>query len=765
MTETSAPAVANEGGGSELRREADYVAMLYARLDQQRAKLAQQLDEVRLATGRGTHQWRTERDALAYHLERSLAALSIGDLPLCFGRLDLDDGSRLHVGRVGIGGDGEEPLLMDWRAPVASLFYRATPGTPSGVIRRRHLLTKGREVIAIDDEVFDLDAVPDAELADLHGDAALLAAVQRSRGQHMRDIVATIQAEQDAVIRSELPGVLVVQGGPGTGKTAVALHRAAYLLYTYRERLSDAGVLVVGPNPVFLRYIEQVLPALGETGAVLSTVQTLYPGIRPTRREAGPIGALKGDERMVTLLRQAVADRERLPPEDVTIPFERAQLRLTREMCARARQRARRSGRPHNDARSIVQAVLVEQLLNQIRALPNDGDATDLSPEALSEMRASLRRARPFRALMERIWPVLSAEQLLNDLFGTPALLRSAGRELSEEERALLVRERVPLAKGVDWSAEDVPLLDEAAELLGVVPNPAAARLERARRAERQRDLDFANSVLSSLQIDMPINAERFSERFGESSGETVAARAARDRTWKFGHVIVDEAQELSPMAWRMVIRRNPNHSMTVVGDLAQSSGGWTPSWSSVLDRVAPGHWREAVLSVTYRTPSEIIELTRPLLAAIAPDIEPPQAIRASGEAPSERKVAADDLVGEAVALVREDFARFPEGTLAVIVPAALAAPFAAVFAEALPELFDGRGPLHSRGSVLAVNDAKGLEFDAVVLVEPAIVVADGQRGLSDLYVALTRATQRLSVLHSGELPAVLEEGFARLED
>ena len=743
--------------GGELAREGAYVSMLYDQLDSYRAELQRQLAEVRLAPATGTHQWRTERDSLARLLERRLQSISIGDLPLCFGRLDLDDGSRLHVGRVGIAGEGEEPLLMDWRAPKAALFYSATSGSPQGVIRRRHLLAKGREVVAIDDEIFDIDAFDAATSDDLHGDAALLAAVSRSRSGYMRDIVATIQREQDEVIRADLSGVLVVQGGPGTGKTAVALHRAAYLLYTHRMRLAQTGVLVVGPNPVFLRYIEQVLPSLGETGAVLATVHGLFPGVRPSRHDDLAVAELKGRPEMVTLLKKAIRDRQRLPKGPVSLAFERARVQLSREFCEQVRRLGRRSSRAHNQARKLVEAQLLEAGVVQIRAQMVASGAAEPSGETLSDLRRGLRRSHDFKELMERMWPILTPQQLLNDLFGSPPLLRAAAEELAGVDVSILVRDRLSDPDSTDWTMEDVALLDEAAELLGSATDEADARRHRQRRQQRQQDLEFANRVLSSMELEISINAERFAERFADSGGDTIAEQATRDRSWKFGHVIVDEAQELSPMAWRMLFRRNPNRSMTVVGDLAQCSASWAPtSWDDVLAAYATDRWRVAELTVNYRTPAEIMDGANAVLHRAAPDVAPTVAIRASGYLPTRRRVESDALARAVATTALEMLAELDEGRLAVIAPAELIASLSVQLKALLGENFDGLNPLAARVALITVADAKGLEFDGVVLVEPGRIVMTGARGLNDLYVAMTRATQQLAVVHASDIPEEL---------
>ena len=750
----------------ELAREEAYVAMLYERLDAYRASLQQRLEEVRLAPRGGTPQSRTERDSLARLLERRLRALAIGDLPLCFGRLDLQDGSRLYVGRVGLAGEDGDPLLMDWRAPAAAAFYSATAGSPQGVVRRRHLITRGRRLVAIDDEVFDLEALSSDEVQGLHGDAALLAALSRERTGHMGDIVATIQREQDEVIRSDMAGTLVVQGGPGTGKTAVALHRAAYLLYAHRARLASRGVLVLGPNPVFLRYIEQVLPSLGETDALMATTRSLFPPIRASRHDSEEVATLKGRSEMATLIADAIRDRQRRPREDAEIAFERVRIVFTREILERARQRGRRSQHPHNRARQVVEASLLSAVIAQLRQHRSAEGLPDLGAETLTEVRRGLGRTRAFRALMERMWPVLSPQQLLNDLFGTRALLRSSARALNGLDVSLLARERCGDPDEVPWTIEDVPLLDEAAEQLGSWTEAADRRSARRRSSERRREIDYARTVLGTVDVDVAISPELFADRFAEQQMLTASEQALRDRTWKFGHVIVDEAQELSPMVWRMVFRRAPDRSMSVVGDLAQCSAAWAPaSWNEVLEPFASGRWRLVELSTNYRTPSEIMEVANRVLAVAAPNAVPASAIRSSGHRPVRERVREGDLVDSVAAAAERLLAKVSPGRLAVIAEPTRIPLLGAELTKRLGSDFDVSNPLATRAALLGVPEVKGLEFDAVLLVEPGEIARHGARGQNDLYVALTRATQRLWIVHARPLTAELEVSVDPLGD
>ncbi|MGH8971984.1 MAG: HelD family protein [Acidimicrobiia bacterium] len=706
---------------------------LYDLLDEHRARTSLHLSSVYGSSTAGTHQWRTERDALARSFEERLAGMSIGDLPLCFGRLDMAGGGRFHIGRLALSDEHHEPLLVDWRAPAAQPFYQATAGDPQGVVRRRHLLTRGREVISLDDEVFDLESLSERDRAGLQGDAALLAALSRERTGRMGDIVATIQADQDRIIRSELAGALVVQGGPGTGKTVVALHRAAYLLYTHRRQLAGSGVLIVGPNGVFLRYIEQVLPSLGETGALLLTPGELFPGVTARRSDPPDVARVKGDLRMVDVLRKAVADRQRVPRQDLTVNFEGERLRLDRRTLRSIRSAARRSRRPHNRGREVVERLVLDALAAQLEE---------------PSRRADLRRTRAFREAMERLWPLLSPQELLNDLFGFPALLRSAAPDLSAAEREALARPRRPSAADVDWSAQDVALLDEAAEILGT---PATGRRRRGRGAQEA----YARRVLAGLDLGFPVDAEAMAARYaGERGPEPLTERARADGTWAFGHVIVDEAQELSAMEWRVLFRRCPSRSMTIVGDLAQAGVAWRPSsWAEVLDLHARGRWRVAELTVNYRTPREIMDVAAAVLARSDPGVVPPVAMRDAGETPWVERV--QTLDGQLVDAVRRELDMIGTGRLAVLTPAARRDEVESAVRGALPEAVTG-SVLDSPVAVLAVKEAKGLEFDAVVLVEPGEIVRESERGLSDLYVALTRATRRLGVLYTQLLPPEL---------
>ncbi|MET8996733.1 AAA family ATPase [Amycolatopsis sp. NPDC004169] len=734
---------------AELAREQAYVTTLYAKLDAERLEAQRRLDETLRQTG-GTPQARTERDVATTLYTDRLAQLGSVEQGLAFGRLDFLPESAeetTYIGRLGLFDEDDDyrPLLVDWRAPVARPFYLATAASPEGVRRRRHLRSLSRKVTGFDDEILDLTAADQGQDLGLAGEAALLAALEQRRTGEMSDIVATIQAEQDRIIRAPLGGVMVVQGGPGTGKTAVALHRAAYLLYTHRQQLTTRGVLVVGPNSTFLRYIGQVLPSLGETGVLLATIGRLYPGLDADGTEPRATTEVKGRLVMAEVLANAVRDRQRVPEPVLEIEYEHDVLRLDRKTCTDARTRARRSRRPHNPARRLFVSDVLDALTRQAaRKLGEDL----LDGQDLADIRAELAADDQVAAALDSLWPVLSPEGVLDDLFADRERLDSAARKLlSPEERALLESGR-----DARWTPADVPLLDELAELIGV--DDTEARVERKRREREERA--YAEGVLDILEQDEEIideellrvsdvlDAELFAERQQERSELTAAQRAAQDRTWTFGHVIVDEAQELSAMDWRLLMRRTPNRSMTLVGDVAQTgAAGGARSWGEVLSPYVEDRWRLEQLTVNYRTPAEIMAVAARVLAEVSPELSAPSSVRETGVPPwSVRPVS---LEAELPGLVTRELSEVDGGTVAVLVPAGR-------FAEVSALL----GSHDERLSVLTVERSKGLEFDSVVLVAPDEVVAGSPRGLNDLYVALTRATRRLGVVRTGdEVPAL----------
>jgi DNA helicase IV len=770
-----------------MAREQQYVTMLYDRLDGLREQAAARLAAVLRETG-GNPQALVERDVANARYTERLAQLAAAENGLVFGRLDFRDGERRYIGRLGILDEAAdyEPLLMDWRAPAARPFYVATAVAPEGVRRRRHIRTRHRTVVGLDDEVLDLStAAGQAGRASLTGEAALLAALNAGRTGRMSDIVATIQAEQDRVIRADHRGVLVVQGGPGTGKTAVALHRAAYLLYTHRDQLAKRGVLIVGPNANFLRYIGQVLPALGETAVVLSTIAELYPGVTADRPEPAAVATIKGRSIMAEVIAAAVRDRQWVPDRVLEVAVDHQELRLSRRTCARIRDRARRGRLPHNQARPVVAAAVIDALARQLVDLlghdpyagdPLGGDdapgegASLLGDLDLDEIRRELRGNPAVWAAIDRLWPPLTPQRLLADLFSAPERLAAAAPGLTAAERAALLS-----APDAGWSPADVPLLDEAAELLGV-DERAAEELAAARRRRRAA---YAQGVLDILARDAAddsdqealmagdvLDAARLADRHEGADTRSTAERAAGDRTWAFGHVIVDEAQELSEMAWRALLRRCPSRSMTIAGDLAQTGDlAGASSWGRVLEPYVADRWRLAELTVNYRTPAEIMAVAARLLGEVDPDLRPPRSVRETGVRPWRVEVSAAELpdrLAEAVAAEVAKVTRTAEaaagaGRVAVIVPANRLADLGRAITAVVPDATVGeRADLEAAVVVLTVRQAKGLEFDSVLVAEPARILAESPRGHNDLYVALTRATQRLGVVHAGPPPAPL---------
>jgi len=806
----------------ELEAEQAHVDRAYERLDQLRSDTEALIRSV-IDQGRGgTHQFREERDVIVRTSLARLDQLDIGEQALCFGRIDrrLDGGApsgaqeteSFHIGRLGISGEDLEPLVVDWRAPVAEPFYRATGRDPMGLVLRRHLAAQGRRIVGVEDERFgsvtgangsapaadrvdraeadghrgrDDEAVGDGGDGELElgGPGALLAALEGARTGVMRDIVATIQREQDEIIRSALPGVMVVQGGPGTGKTAVALHRAAYLLYTHRFPLERQGVLVIGPNPLFLRYIEHVLPSLGESGVTLSTIEGLVHGVQVRAEDESGVARLKGEVRMALLVVRAVRSRQRPLRRDAEVPFGATVLRLTAEDSAGIVSATRRRPGSHNARRRFLEQLVVRKLADEyVRTLSIHGVAPGATPGAdggdfdhappvppappgfpiaavppvgtdgegvspyqgnghrnghgprseaggardpaeeipdeeggfdLAEFSRQVRRLPEVAEALDRMWPRLSAEELLHDLFGSPPLLALAAKGvLTPAEQHLLVRPRSASLAEIPWTVADLALIDEARVLLG------------PRRPRSQGGVDHDEGP----------------------------------RT--YGHIVVDEAQDLSPMQLRSVSRRSLSGSITMVGDIGQATGPWAPSsWDEVTAHLRGQRPPRLVeLTVSYRTPAEVIEVAARLLAETAPGLAPPVPVRRTGVAPHFEQVTAADLAERVAALSTQACRAIAPGTAAVLAPASLVADLAVALDAAGVEATDPRRDgLGAPLSLLPVDLANGLEFDAVVVVEPAAIVEESPQGLRALYVALTRPTQRLAVVHTRPLPAALE--------
>jgi DNA helicase IV len=715
----------------ELQSEQQHVNELYKRLDAERARVrdcyaAALRSPIDVKDG-GTL---VQRDSEVRALAKEIRRLDVADTGLCFGRLDAISGERSYIGRIGIfdAADEYEPLLTDWRAPAARPFYTATGAHPENMRRRRQFHSRGRQVVDFTDEILGR---PDGNERGGTGDAALLAAVNAPRGDGLRDIVATIQAEQDEIIRLDHPGVLVIEGGPGTGKTVVALHRVAYLLYTQRRRIENHGVLVVGPNSAFLTHIGRVLPSLGETDVVFMTTGDLVPGLHVSADDTPDAARLKGSLQILDVLAAAIADRQRLPEQPIPVELADVTVRIDAETAEWAIQEARGSGLPHNEARAkfveIVTYVLTERAIGRI----GRGWLTREDRKAWADLRSDLltelAENDAFTAAVDEMWPILTPESLLASLYSSADRLQAAGAD------AALLR-----AEGDAWTVSDVPLLDELVDLLGP-DKPADDSAERDRKAEAQYAAGVLDMMVSRedlmsdedhlLATDL-LYAEDLAERFVAHDTRELAERAAADRDWTYRHVVVDEAQELSEMDWRVLMRRCPSRSFTAVGDLAQrrSVAGAT-SWDSMLEPYVPGRWLYRSLTVNYRTPAEIMAVAAGVLAEYAPGVQPPESVRATGVRPWSRLVSEAELPSAIEDFVREESAR--DGTSVVIGP------------RGVPD-------------AVRPSETKGLEFDAVLVVEPGRILDDGPRGAAELYVALTRATQRLGVLHCGPLPSAL---------
>ncbi len=726
----------------DLAAEQDFIEHAYRCLEISR-DAAWRMRNLHEGTLGGTFQARYERDVFDEAVVNRLTQLDLGNAALVFGRIDrmaeTPDGlETFHIGRLAIADEESEPVVVDWRAPVAEPFYRATGREPMGLARRRHFAVQGRTLLGLEDELFgdghlgvghDDGLVADGDAQNrlgpdsgLRGYSTLIAALERGRTGQLGDIVATIQAEQDEIIRSPQAGVLVVQGGPGTGKTVVALHRAAYLLYTYRFPLEDQGVLVIGPNRVFLRYIEQVLPSLGEAGIEQVVLADLVPDVDWARygvdRPDAPLTAtVKGNIRMADVIDQAVTDRERPLREDVVVPFRTGYLRLRAEETQRIVRSAQRRFRRHNAARRWVEG----EVWSAMAATWRDGTVT------ARDVTEAVRTMPEIRAALERMWPALSPAELLHDLFGSKALLKlAASKHLSETEYLSLYRPRLDDVKEVRWTDNDVALLDEARSYLGAKKAPS-------RSANGQNGQNGNNG--NGLQQD-----------------------AEEIRT--YGHIVVDEVQDLTPMQLRMVSRRSLNGSMTVVGDIAQATGALAPNdWADVL-RYLPEQKPSRVigLSVGYRIPAQIMALANQVMLAATPTLRAPTSVRQSDEYPEFVHAATDDLLVAVAEATRSLTNEITDGTIAVVAPDSMVDRVSQALATAGIE--HGRATrtgLEMGVTVVPVSVVKGLELDGVVVVEPARIVEEEQQGLRALYVALTRSTRRLTIVHSTALPAAMQ--------
>ena len=698
---------------AELGREQQHLDVAAARLEELRERAVRQ---ERASLGRdqgGNPQSLYERDVQALAAAARRSDLDLAGEGLVFGRLDLGDGTVHHVGRLGLRTEDQEPIVVDWRAPAASAFYRATAADPQDVVRRRTITTRGTTVRGLEDELLDPDRAGHLAGTTVVGDGAFLAAVSRERGPRMRDIVATIQREQDEAVRAPDDGALVVTGGPGTGKTAVALHRVAYLMYARRDWYSRRGVLVVGPSPVFVDYIGAVLPALGETSvrlASLGGLPHLPGGLEVTADDAPAVAAVKGSARMVTLLRRAVralGGTRQVP--DLELARWGTGLVLPGEELARRRAQVSRGARSANAGRAAFLTAVTDAAW---RAFSRSPGAAKEEPGDREDFGRWLRADPAVLAWLDRVWPVLLPAQVFAALqTGQLPLARLASGLFDAQEVSLLA---------AAWSgpgpvtALDAAVLDELAELLGPPPEP-------------EPDPDAFDELAELDELARMAEVTTFADRTRRT-----ARNVAEEKDYRtYAHVVVDEAQDVTPMQWRMLARRARGATWTVVGDWVQSA--W-PDVDEVRTALATclgrARVREVELTTNYRTGTEVAALAARVLARLDPDAVPPRAVRSTGVEPVLRSGPVAEAVADVLAQVG--------GTVGVVCPRALVA-------QVRREL-----PADERLQVLDTWQAKGLEFDGCVVLAPERIVAEGRTGpagLRTLYVALTRATQRLVVV------------------
>lgn len=677
----------------------------------------------------GTHQARAERDVIVRRSLARLEQLEIGDQALSFGGIDYDEPlgrvCTFHIGRLAVSDEDMEPLVVDWRAPVAEPFYRATGRDPMGLRRRRHFAIEHNQLVSLEDELFDgeLGEAGPEELP-LSGPGALFAAVTRARTGRMADIVSTIQAQQDEIIRSPLSGILVVQGGPGTGKTAVALHRAAYLLYTHRMRLERQGVLVIAPSKIFAHYIDHVLPSLGETGVQITTVQGLSGFGNATMDETEAESLLKGDIRMERFIAKAVADRQRPMKNPVEIRLGAMVVILSRSDMSEAVRVTKRRGGSHNDRRRFIESFLAVRVAEKYLArrdmnageigsaeVRSDEEFVNLfeagagnEAETKRKLARQVKRSSDFQRVMQRIWPRLTPETFLADLYSHYPLIRLAGKGLlTDEEMRLLHRPALAKNEVRGWTRSDLVILSEARVLVG---NPQ----RRADGAEQERS---------------------------------------------FGHIIVDEAQDISPMEARMIGRYSLSGSMTLVGDVAQATSPFgMRSWAEIVAAMPKASsLRQVELKVNYRTPQEVMDIAGALLKSFSPVGQNTISIRQSGKKVELSLVEEKGLFPHICDLVAREMEVVQPGTVALIVPAEEKPSYLRELNSAgLP----ASGFPDTALSVLSINEAKGLEFDSVLISGANRLLSTRSLSLQALYVAMTRTTNRLVFVHNRDVPDVI---------
>jgi DNA helicase IV len=689
----------------EIAVEQQHVDRVYTRLIELRRDASRAEKEGYQHAGVGTFGALVERDAMVFHAARRRHALDAEHEGLVFGRLDLKTGATHYVGRMGIRDDNAKPLVVDWRAPAAAAFYRATPADPLGVIRRRMIQSTRERVTGIEDDLLDPDAAPDGMR--VVGDGALLASLAKATGRGMRDIVATIQREQDDAIRSPALGVTIVTGGPGTGKTAVALHRAAYLLYSDRNRFVGGGILVVGPSGVFVDYIATVLPSLGEETATLRSLGTLVPGWNATRVDRGDVASIKGSLRMRRVLERASHDAVPGGPTELKLLYRGTLLRLN----ANDLDRIRRSALPNGARRNEVRGRGFDRVFDALWAQARDAKVR--LPEK-REFESELADRNDFREFLKAWWPRFTPMRVLGWLADPQRLRAYANGVLSRDEIAALQGSFDDLAEHGPTIA-DVALLDELDELMG-----------RPRQAQKKSKNPF--HVRDGIQ-----EVSTFADRQAAARAQQVQRE---DDYRDYAHVVVDEAQDVSPMQWRMIGRRGSYASWTIVGDPAQTAWSGDPAeLDRARDRALGSRRRNSyALTTNYRNSSEIFEVAARVIRTIMPDLPLPSAVRSTGVAPADVVSTVTGLPDAVRGLAEKQLAEV-DGTIGVIMPVPRRDEVAG-WVAGLPE----------RVQVVTALEAKGMEYDSVVLVEPSQIATD-PAGVRTLYVALSRATQRLTTV------------------
>ncbi|MEU7635898.1 RNA polymerase recycling motor ATPase HelR [Streptomyces sp. NPDC039016] len=691
-----------------------HFAAIAESLEQTIAELSDRLDAERRAPG-GLGRAAMERDAEIHRLTGRLRALRRFGLDLCLGHTVGADGSGpVYIGRLGLTDAAGRRLLIDWRSPAAEPFFAATHADPMGLASRRRYRWTGGRISDYWDEVFTADGL-DGHAA-LDDQSAFIASLGGTRSARMRDVLATIQADQDAIVRAGSRGALVVDGGPGTGKTVVALHRTAHLLYS-DPRLGHrrGGVLFVGPHQPYLAYVEDVLPSLGEEGVQTCTLRDLVAEGPGAASETDPdVALLKSSAAMVQAIEKAVRFYEEPPTEEMTVTTSWSDVRLTADDWAEAFD-APAPGTPHNEAREEIWDELVAILLDKL-----DGD---IPPDLFLR---SLQHDEELVTTLNRAWPLLEAADLVGDLWSVPAYLRMCAPWLSRDEVRTLQRKAAPQ----DWTVSDLPLLDAARQRLG---DPEAARRKRRQRAavaaERARMADVIDNVLAADDDgEGAVTMLR-----GRDLQDSLIDRTALPGTdpaplaGPFAHIVVDEAQELTDAEWQMLLLRCPSRSFTIVGDRAQARYGFTESWRERLERIGLDRIEVASLSVNYRTPEEVMAEAEPVIRAALPDANVPTSVRSSGIPVVHGSVADLDAV-------LDDWLGAHADGVACVIGAGDSG--AGTFRET------------SRVRWLTPGLSKGLEFDLVVLVDPE-AFGEGVAGAVDRYVAMTRATRQLVVLTS----------------